>query len=369
MATLWTSNNAVALFPSWGDDGWIYLSTGSSDPTRVIRVPEVGGAPEVLFEASSGVVVGPSPIAGGRAVLWAQTTANTADALITVLDLESRDTTILASGFSPRWSATGHVLYWQDGGSVWAVPFDPARLEATGPAAPVLEGVRIFRGIAHYAVSSSGTLVYAASASAAGGGGGFAFLLVSPDGTTERLPLEPSDHWDAQLSPDGTRLAYTRDSDVWIYDLDRGSNDSLTAGGTGRSSSRPPALGTCSRFRRRAARLRGCSTPTGRRLRRRSLPTDVGSPTRARAAAMRNSTYAAGLISPGRYASRREMTRWYSLAHPNGLRLGRRSTTTRGTRSSPPAWICRTVSGWSRPTKPIFGSMVLSRTCIRTDAC
>lgn len=233
MATLWTSNNAVALFPSWGDDGWIYLSTGSSDPTRVIRVPEVGGAPEVLFEASSGVVVGPSPIAGGRAVLWAQTTANTADALITVLDLESRDTTILASGFSPRWSATGHVLYWQDGGSVWAVPFDPARLEATGPAAPVLEGVRIFRGIAHYAVSSSGTLVYVAGASAAGGDGGFAFLLVSPDGTTERLPLEPSDHWDAQLSPDGTRLAYTRDSDVWIYDLDRGSNDSLTAGGTG----------------------------------------------------------------------------------------------------------------------------------------
>ena len=116
---------------------------------------------------------------------------------------------------------------------MWALPFDPARLEATGPAAPVLEGVRTIFSTADYAVSSRGTLVFVAGGSATGGAGGFTFLLVDPDGTTERLPLEASDHWDAQLSPDGARLAYTRNSDVWIYDLDRGSNDALTEGGSG----------------------------------------------------------------------------------------------------------------------------------------
>ena len=43
-----------------------------------------------------------------------------------------------------------------------AVPFDPQRLEVTGAAVPVVEGVlqSTFSGAAQYSISSTGSLVY-----------------------------------------------------------------------------------------------------------------------------------------------------------------------------------------------------------------
>jgi Tol biopolymer transport system component len=46
------------------------------------------------------------------------------------------------------------------------------------------------------------------------------------------VPLPATDHPDGAVSPDGRRLAYTRDDEIWIYDLDLGTHRQLTQGGS-----------------------------------------------------------------------------------------------------------------------------------------
>jgi Tol biopolymer transport system component len=53
------------------------------------------------------------------------------------------------------------------------------------------------------------------------------------DGTTSLVPIPPTDHPDAGFSPDGRWLAYTREGQVWIYDLDRGVHRRFTTVGSG----------------------------------------------------------------------------------------------------------------------------------------
>ena len=66
-----------------------------------------------------------------------------------------------SSGTYPRYSPSGHLLFERDG-RVFAVPFDPHRLEITGQAVPVLDGVKTSpnSGAADFAVSDTGSLVY-----------------------------------------------------------------------------------------------------------------------------------------------------------------------------------------------------------------
>ena len=71
--------------------------------------------------------------------------------------------TLIEGGSDARYVPTGHILY-AIGGVVFAVPFDAARQEVTGPAIPVVEGVRRTvagtTGAAQFAVSHTGNLVY-----------------------------------------------------------------------------------------------------------------------------------------------------------------------------------------------------------------
>src|SRR6185503_18312245 len=84
-------------------------------------------------------------------------------ARIEVVELEAgRRRVLLEGGSDARYLPTGHLVFLR-AGSLFAVPFALDRLEVTGPAVPVLDGLRIYplAGFANYAVSRSGTLVYA----------------------------------------------------------------------------------------------------------------------------------------------------------------------------------------------------------------
>jgi Tol biopolymer transport system component len=76
--------------------------------------------------------------------------------------------------------------------------------------------------------------MYVAGRTAGGGNTSttFELQLDSISGGFERIPLPPSDHWDAKISPDGRRLAYIRNDHVWVYDLDLGTHLQLTREGT-----------------------------------------------------------------------------------------------------------------------------------------
>ena len=69
--------------------------------------------------------------------------------------------TLVRGGYYARYLPTGHIAYVHEG-TLFAAPFDPSRLELTGPAVPIVEGIATNAsfGGAQFAVSASGTLVY-----------------------------------------------------------------------------------------------------------------------------------------------------------------------------------------------------------------
>ena len=85
-------------------------------------------------------------------------------AQIVVQNLKSGERkTVINGGSDGRYLPSGHLLY-AVGGVMLAVPFDLRRLQPTGSAVPVLEGVARARGAgsgqAHVAVAPSGAVLY-----------------------------------------------------------------------------------------------------------------------------------------------------------------------------------------------------------------
>ncbi|MEJ2206788.1 MAG: protein kinase [Gemmatimonadota bacterium] len=220
----------VIGMPVWGEDGWIYFVAGESVPTRsaLHRVPEVGGDAELLLEVPGSALAPTALLPGGRALLYTQLENASEQSRVMLLDLEGRDTTeLVGAGSQARWSPTGHLVYGHPSGALWAIPFDLDRLRVTGPPVPVQEDVHVGAWWTHYGLNRSGTLAYMT------GGSLWTFTLVDEVGNRETLPIQPSDHFDIAISSDGRFAAYTREDDIHIIDLDRGSDFALTEGRSG----------------------------------------------------------------------------------------------------------------------------------------
>ena len=137
------------------------------------------------------------------------------DAEVWAIDLDTGERGFLATGHSPRYASSGHLLFGTPDGSLMAAPIDPGTVELTGPSVPVAEGLAVAAdfGYMNYAVSENGTLVYGAAA--AGVTGGFAELVwvtrsgdVTPVDPGWRFRPPPTNYgW--RLSPDGSRVALT----------------------------------------------------------------------------------------------------------------------------------------------------------------
>jgi len=136
-------------------------------------------------------------------------------------------------GAGAQFVSTGHLIYTQSGGLL-AVPFDASRGQVTGSPIPMLERIDVTRGgRANFAVSANGALVYLP------GGTSLprrTLLLVDRDGRTTPLSDVRAPYSHPRFSRDGTLLAVAigseAGSDVWIYDLRRGTRTRLTAGGS-----------------------------------------------------------------------------------------------------------------------------------------
>jgi eukaryotic-like serine/threonine-protein kinase len=199
---------------SWGIDDRIVFASGHQSPLRV--VPANGGSPETLTTPDGGQGHRfPDLLPDGRVVLFSD------GSQISALDLTSRRRIDLGPGTAPRYVSSGHLIF-RRGTSILATPFDPARVELTGPVVPVVDDVAIERGAGgppHLAVSSSGSMAYVPAARS------YALALIEPDGT-ERLLTEDLLLENPQFSPNGRRLVVTRTrrageaSDLWVYDIE-----------------------------------------------------------------------------------------------------------------------------------------------------
>ena len=229
------------LGASWGDDGNIILG----GLIGLQRVPEAGGMAQQV-KHSGGVKVLPDVLPGAKAVLFnagaggGSTSLEDDDiAVITLPDGEVK--TLLHGGYAPHYlptsGSTGHLVYVHEG-TMFAIAFDPDRLEVRGTPVPVLEGVAAdpsaLTGGGQFAVSKSGTLVYLSGKFSIAGQ---TMKWLDATGQTKPLVSQPGTYSAPRLSPDGQRLAYTaagsKGTDVWVYDVDRGTPTQITFMGPG----------------------------------------------------------------------------------------------------------------------------------------
>jgi WD40-like Beta Propeller Repeat len=215
---------------SWGDDAIVFVQSGS-----ICRISGAGGAPEVLVRAGEDELLSdPFMLPDGRTLLYGvASTAISAEtrwdrARIMGLPPGGTPKLLVQDGASPRYVATGHRVFALRN-SLFAVPFDARRLEKTGEAVPVVEGVNRLRqtSAAAYSISDNGTLTFVPTNQYAR-----QLVWVDRQGREEVIAAEPRSYANPRVSPDGSKVAVTtRDGgyDVWVWDLSRRSLIQLTS--------------------------------------------------------------------------------------------------------------------------------------------
>jgi eukaryotic-like serine/threonine-protein kinase len=230
--------DAAAVWSStWGTDDTIVFAT--SNPGGLWRVPAAGGTPDRLtsVDAAAGETQHAYPqwLPGGELLFGVATDSGWH---VAVLSLQTKRWRAIgppgSAGAAALYVPTGHLVYAHAGGLV-AVPFDPAR-GIVGSPIPLRERPEAdVAGSAAFTVSSSGTLAYIPRANTLPRR---ALVLVDREGRATLLSETRAAYTHPRLSRDGRRLAVAIESengsDIWIYDLDRGTRARLTSGGVNR---------------------------------------------------------------------------------------------------------------------------------------
>jgi serine/threonine-protein kinase len=208
----------------WSSDGVIVFSPRSRGGLSL--VPAAGGEVQALTEVDAeGRFEShrwPQWLPGNRAVLFSSISGEGVKIeIVEVATGERRE--IHPQGAYPRYVSTGHLLF-VDNSALFALPFDPERLEVRGSPMPVLDGVLSEQddGEAQFAVSDNGVLVYLPGADQRQG---FETSWADRTGQVEPLWEQTGFYGTPRLSPDGRRLALSvlrgEDWDVWVYDIER----------------------------------------------------------------------------------------------------------------------------------------------------
>ena len=143
-----------------------------------------------------------------------------------VLSLETGEEKIFPQPrVHPRYADTGHLIHLMDG-KLWAAPFDLETLKVTGPFIPFPERVWSWQ----YSISENGTLAYVPDP------GGSTLVWVDRNGNVKPTGVKAGNYQSVHFSPDGERLALTvrsdtNTTDIWIYEIARGTLSRLTKKG------------------------------------------------------------------------------------------------------------------------------------------
>jgi serine/threonine-protein kinase len=221
---------------TWSEDGTIFFTPGSMPGVGLSRVSSSGGPTEILTrpDAGAGEVTHrwPQALPGGKAVLFTahRSVGGYEDASIVVQGLpQGPRKVVVQGGYHGRYLRSGHVVYMHEG-TLFAVPFDLARLEVTGAAVPVIDELVgfAFTAGAQFAFSNSGTLVYLPGHSAPM----LSIQWLDRTGKRSMLRASAAIYRNLRLSPDGTKLVTAvfdgKSSDIWMYEWGRDTMSKLT---------------------------------------------------------------------------------------------------------------------------------------------
>jgi len=221
----------------WDADGTIVFALAVNDP--LYRVAEGGGAfqPLTTLDASRGEHshLWPQILPEGRGILvtmvLGQDFQDYGNAQIVVVDPKSGRRTVVLEGSPFARYAAGQILFVR-GGSAFRAPFDLSRLSVTGPPVALAERIAIdsSSGVASFAITPDGTLVYADGPPVVGPP--TTVLRLDREGRETPLPLPEGRYNFPRLSPDGKRLALMKcegeSCKLVLYDLERNVLSPLT---------------------------------------------------------------------------------------------------------------------------------------------
>ena len=217
----WGPNDSIVFAPSLGSGLW--------------RVASAGGAPRILTspdaEAGERGHLYPDILPGGEAVLFS-VSSRPRSYSVAVLQFETGESKVLLEGRRPRYVPTGHLVYSRMDGTLHAVPFDPVRLQVTGPPVfPVPENMLAGpSGAVDFDFSRTGTLIYAPGSASQS-----ALVMVDRHGAARPLVAERRAFRDPRFSPSGDRVAVATAPpsgyDVWTADTEGGGLVRLTLAG------------------------------------------------------------------------------------------------------------------------------------------
>ncbi|MEE8115543.1 MAG: hypothetical protein V3T28_00440, partial [Gemmatimonadales bacterium] len=237
-ATVTLADSAFGGFGgvAWLDDGTLVYATPGQQQLR--RVNAAGGSSTVALRdtALAGGGIGhPVSLPDARGVLFQVCSSGCVTLSLHVLDLRTGTQKPLLDDVAQAWYLpNGRLLYVRRDGVAVAAPFDLDRLEITGEAVPVLEGVevRAGNGFASLVWSAAGSLVYVHGA---GGARDYTVVRVGRNGSI--APIDTA--WygafnSLDLSPGGRYLAVGAGIggglNIWIKQLDHGPSTRLTFG-------------------------------------------------------------------------------------------------------------------------------------------
>ncbi|MCK5376603.1 MAG: PD40 domain-containing protein, partial [Acidobacteria bacterium] len=210
---------------TWGD-GIIIM--GAVGDNTLWSVDPNGGEIERLANLQGKILNGEYPrfLPGSRSLLVSLAGQNQVDLVL----LDSGEVkTVVNEGVNATYLPSGHLM-WAHSNNLLAAPFDPASGTLTGEARTVVEGVLRDGnfGLAHYAVSETGTLAHLSGSALQLGAQP---VWVRLDGTVEPLGLPIDTYLSPRVAPDGRRLLLSRQTDsrsLWLAEPERGVMTPLT---------------------------------------------------------------------------------------------------------------------------------------------
>ena len=223
--SVWTS--------STGGD---FVLFAPSESKGLARVAASGGAttPVTELEAAERGHRWPAALSGDKALFTVWTERGFEVAMV---DLSSGERVrLVENASSPRYAPTGHLVFAR-GGDLHGARFDPSRGRLLSEPAVVVKDVAFDprTGAAFYDFSSGGDLFYVRGTGIVGQRMARMFLV---DESGEARPIgEPKAGLQVpRFAPDGRSIVMTvaeKDrTDIWSYDLNRGTLTPLTSGGT-----------------------------------------------------------------------------------------------------------------------------------------
>ncbi len=204
---------------TWLDDDTIIFVR--SDGQDLHTVPADGGTSSVVTgeDALGQGTPHMSPLPGGRGILFTRCPGNCSVASsVNVFDFETDSAHVLVPNAAGAWySPTGHLLYTDRSGGLFAAGFDLDRLKLTTGAVPVIDDV----APTSFTLSPSGSVLYTV---ASGSGSASELVWVTRDGSV--TPLDSA--WQGTfeypaLSPDGEALAVSLNdgsTQLWVRQSD-----------------------------------------------------------------------------------------------------------------------------------------------------